>query len=51
MKKLSKCVTTDVANSNEVQVGQEKEKGEIVNNTSNKIVIIWDPITMIRKFR
>ncbi len=51
MKKLSKGITTEVTNSNEVQEGQEKEKGEIVNNTSNKNVIKWNPITMIRKYR
>ena len=31
--------------------GQEKEKGENVKNTSNKNVIKWNPITMIRKYR
>ena len=41
----------DVANSNEAQVGQEKEKGETVNNTSNNIDINWNPITIIRKYR
>ncbi len=29
----------------------QKEKGEKVNNTSNNIVIKWNPITMIRKYR
>ena len=51
MKKLNISVISGVANSNEVQVSKEKEKGEIVNNTSNNIVIKWNPITMIRKYR
>ena len=50
MQKLSKCVTTDGPNSNEVQANQEKEKGETVNNTSNNLVVKWNPITMIRKY-
>jgi hypothetical protein len=50
MKELSRWVTTDLASSNEVQGGREKGKGEIVNNTSNNIVIRWNPITMIRKY-
>ena len=52
MKELSKWVTTELVSSDdEAQGCQEKEIGEIVNNTSNNIVIKWNPITVIRKYR